>query len=224
MKTNIIFRELGLIPYREALKMQQDVFNALSDAKKFGIPPKVPPHIFFCEHPHVYTIGKSGKESNILINNEQLAALGAELFHTDRGGDVTYHGPGQVVCYPVLDLDELKLGTKEFVHLLEVCVIDLLKTYGIESSVIHGATGVWLDAGTGRERKICSLGMKISRGITMHGIALNINTDLSYFSYINPCGYSSDKMTSMQKEKNTMFVLEKVKSTLMHHLKTLFNF
>lgn len=210
---------MGLISYQEAWKTQSNIFNALSEAKKQGIKPFIQPHIFLCEHPHVYTIGKSGKESNVLINRDKLTELGAELIRSDRGGDVTYHGPGQLVCYPVLDLDGLKLSTKDFVYLLEETVIDLLKSYGIRSGVIHGATGVWLDAGTTRERKICSAGLKVSRGITMHGIALNVNTNLKYFSYINPCGFSSDKMTSMQKEKKAMCDFTQVKNDLKALLK-----
>ena len=167
-----------------------------------------------CEHPHVYTLGRSGKEKNMLLNDDQLKAIQATLFHIDRGGDITYHGPGQLVCYPILNLEEFHLGLKEYVHLLEEAVIRVCASYGIEAGRLEKATGVWLEGSTPRARKICAIGVKSSRFVTMHGFALNINTDLDYFSLINPCGFKDKGVTSLEKEMGMEQDFEEAKARL----------
>ncbi|MBE6288367.1 MAG: lipoyl(octanoyl) transferase LipB [Mediterranea massiliensis] len=188
----------GLIPYAEAWQRQSTCFDELIKKKLSGA--AYVNHLIFCEHPHVYTLGRSGKSLNMLLNQNQLEAIGATLYHIDRGGDITYHGPGQLVCYPIINLEDFSLGLKEYIHLLEEAIILLCVSYGIEATRMEKATGVWLDVGTPRVRKICAIGVRSSRFVTMHGLALNVNTDLRYFSYINPCGFIDKGVTSLQKE------------------------
>jgi lipoyl(octanoyl) transferase len=157
--------------------------------------------LIFVEHPHVYTLGKSGSENNLLIDYIQLQAKDAEFFKTDRGGDITYHGPGQLVGYPIFDLESIKIGLKEYINRIEEAIILTISDFGLKGSRLEGATGVWLDPDKkGRTRKICAIGVKSSRFVTMHGFAFNINTDLTYFDYINPCGYTDKGVTSLEKE------------------------
>ncbi len=157
--------------------------------------------LIFVEHPHVYTLGKSGSENNLLIDYIQLQAKDAEFFKTDRGGDITYHGPGQLVGYPIFDLESIKIGLKEYINRIEEAVILTISDFGLKGSRLEGATGVWLDPDKkGRTRKICAIGVKSSRFVTMHGFAFNVNTDLTYFDYINPCGYTDKGVTSLEKE------------------------
>ena len=188
----------GLISYAEAWDRQKEYFEKIIDAKLNGRPHTN--YLVLCEHPSVYTLGKSGHQNNMLLNESQLAKVGAELFRIDRGGDITYHGPGQVVCYPLIDLEDFHLGLKSYIHLLEQAVINLCVLYNIEATRLDGATGVWLDVGTSQERKICAMGVRCSHFITMHGLALNVNTDLNYFNYINPCGFQDKGVTSFAKE------------------------
>ena len=143
--------------------------------------------LLLVEHNPVYTLGKSGKSENMLVSEEYLRSIGAEFFHIDRGGDITFHGPGQVVGYPILDLEQVGIGLREYIDSIEGAVIDLCAEYGIVAGRVEGASGVWLDGGTARARKICAIGVKSSRYVTMHGFALNVNTDLRYFNHINPC-------------------------------------
>lgn len=186
------------IPYSEAWQRQTELFDALVAAKQAGN--SYDNRIVFCRHPHVYTLGRSGKENNMLLSEEQLQKIGATLYHIDRGGDITYHGPGQLVCYPIINLEDYHLGLKEYVHLLEEVVIRVCASYGIEAGRLNGATGVWLDGETSRARKICAIGVRSSHFVTMHGFAFNVNTDLRYFSYIHPCGFIDKGVTSLQKE------------------------
>ena len=192
----ITIENWGLISYSEAWERQTALFDELIDAKLNGKP--YTNRIIFCLHPHVYTLGKHGKAANMLLNPTQLQAIHAELFQVDRGGDITYHGPGQWVCYPILNLEDFHLGLKEYLHLLEEAVIRVCRTYGIEAARVHRATGVWLATGTPEERKICAMGVRSSHFVTMHGLALNVNTDLRYFSYIHPCGFIDKGVTSLQ--------------------------
>lgn len=196
MKTHI--EDWELIPYADAWHRQTEYFDALVQAKQSGT--VYENRIIMCQHPHVYTLGRSGKEANMLLSDEQLQRIGATLFHIDRGGDITYHGPGQLVCYPILNLEEFGLSLKGYVHLLEQAVIDVCAMYGIEAGRLEGATGVWLDGKTMRARKICAIGVRSSHFVTMHGLAFNVNTDLRYFSYINPCGFIDKGVTSLEKE------------------------
>lgn len=166
------------------------------------------------EHNHVYTLGLHGKAENMLLNEGQLKERGIEFIHIERGGDITYHGPGQIVVYPIINLKAHKLGVKDYVHLLEQIVIDFLATYEIESGRVEGATGVWLGIGTPAERKICAIGVKCSHFVTRHGFALNINTDLSYFSLINPCGFVDKGVTSLSVELGKPVDMDEAKERL----------
>ncbi|HDP54125.1 MAG TPA: lipoyl(octanoyl) transferase LipB [Bacteroidetes bacterium] len=194
------FQNLGLVDYKKAWDYQEQLFNEVVSNRALA---KLPHsgYLLFCEHPHVYTLGKSGQNNNLLISDDVLKRIGATYYHTNRGGDITYHGPGQIVAYPILDLEALKINLKEYIHLLEEVAIRTLAPFGINASRLDGATGVWLDVGVkGKERKICAIGVRASRFVTMHGLAFNVNTDLNYFSYINPCGFVDKGVASMQKE------------------------
>ena len=193
------FHDLGRIDYADALKVQTDAFETLLQAKKEGGSEEN--KLFFCEHQPVLTIGKSGKDANLLIPEQLLQQRGVSFYHINRGGDITYHGPGQITGYPVFDLEYWQLGLKLYIHRLEEVIIRFLALYGIRGDRLDGATGVWIDPEVkGRARKICAIGVKSSRFVTMHGFALNINTDLSYFSLINPCGFTDKGVTSLEKE------------------------
>ena len=210
MKLNVI--DWNIIPYADAWTRQTEWFYALVRAKQAG--EEYENHIILCEHPHVYTLGRSGKEGNMLLSEEQLQKIGATLYHIDRGGDITYHGPGQLVCYPILNLEEFSLGLKEYVHLLEEAVIRVCASYGITAGRLEKATGVWLEGDTPRARKICAIGVRSSHFVTMHGLALNVNTDLRYFSYIHPCGFIDKGVTSLQQELKREVPMEEVKQRL----------
>lgn len=208
----IRFTDWGLISYDRSWACQTEKFDALISAKLTGQPYQN--EIIFCEHPHVYTLGRSGRAHNILFSEDQLKAIDATLYQTDRGGDITYHGPGQLVCYPILNLEEFKLGLKEYIHLLEEAVIRVCASYGIMAGRLEKATGVWLDSHLPSARKICAIGVRSSHYVTMHGLALNVNTDLNYFSYINPCGFIDKGVTSLEKELGRMTDLQEIKSKL----------
>lgn len=209
----------GMISYAEAWKKQTALFDALVSAKQAGA--EYINHIILCEHPPVYTLGRSGKADNMLLSEEQLSSVGATLYHIDRGGDITFHGPGQLVCYPILNLEEYALGLKEYVHLLEEAVIRVCAAYGIAAGRVEKATGVWLDGDTPRTRKICAIGVRSSHYVTMHGLALNVNTDLRYFSYIHPCGFIDKGVTSLQKELGQEVSMQEVKDKLCKELQAL---
>lgn len=209
----------GIIPYEQAWKKQAEYFEALVQAKQGGR--EYMNRIIFCEHPHVYTLGRSGKERNMLLSDGQLQRIGATYYHIDRGGDITYHGPGQQVCYPILNLEDFSLGLKEYVHLLEEAVIGVCASYGIEAGRVEKATGVWLEGDTSRARKICAIGVRSSHYVTMHGLAFNVNTDLRYFSYINPCGFVDKGVTSLQKELGHEVLMEEARLRLEAELQKL---
>lgn len=193
------YQDLGRIGYSFALDKQNENFHQLLTCKENGL--KGENKLFFCEHDPVFTIGKSGKESNLLVPELLLQQKGITLFHIDRGGDITYHGPGQITGYPIFDLDQFGIGLKMYVHTLEDIVIEFLSQYNIRAERLDGATGVWIDAHVaGAARKICAIGVKSSRFVTMHGFALNINTDMDYYSLINPCGFVDKGVTSLEKE------------------------
>jgi len=217
------FQDWGLVEYGDAWDKQKELWNEVKDSK-FSSENKKSQinYLVFCEHPHVYTLGKSGNDENLLIPDSLLAKIGAKYFHIDRGGDITYHGPGQIVGYPIIDLDNFGLGVKTYIYAIEETIIRFLKKYGIESSRMEGATGVWLDAGTPKARKICAIGVKVSRWITMHGFAFNVNTDLNYFSYINPCGFTDKGVTSMAKELGRKMDFEDVKKGLIAEFENVF--
>ncbi|MFZ4583262.1 MAG: lipoyl(octanoyl) transferase LipB [Paludibacter sp.] len=205
----------GLIEYNEAWDKQEEIFKQTIQLKLEN--KKTSNTLIFCEHPHVYTLGKSGDEHNMLLNYIQLQAADAQFVKTNRGGDITYHGPGQIVGYPIFDLANFNIGLKQYIFLIEEAIINTLKHYGIESTRLDGATGVWLNVGTPLCRKICAIGVRSSRFVTMHGFALNINTDLSYFKHINPCGFIDKGVTSLQNELNMEVNMEEVKSILVNN-------
>jgi len=205
------FRDLGIAEYKEVWDLQEELFGKSVKMRANG-EEDIPNHLLFVEHPHVYTLGKSGVEHNLLINAIQLQAKHATFIHTNRGGDITYHGPGQIVGYPILDIASLDLGVKEYIYNLEEAIIKTIANYGIEGTRLDGATGVWLDIDVpGKTRKICAIGVKCSRHITMHGFALNVNTDLNYFNYINPCGFVDKGVNSISKELGKEVDIEEVK-------------
>lgn len=209
--------------YKETWEFQQEIQDNLIRAKNVDNNAPALPSLIFVEHPHVYTLGKSGKENNLLINPEFLSSIHATFFRTDRGGDITYHGPGQLVGYPVLDLDRLGIGAKTYIQRMEESIIQLLNEFDIDGDRLEGATGVWVRSEEPPVmRKICAIGVKISRGITMHGFALNVNTDLSYFSWINPCGITDKGVTSIQKQTGSPVEMEKVKRILSEKFASLF--
>lgn len=213
---NIETIDWGTIEYSEAWKLQEEAFQTVINSKLNNIQYKN--RIYICEHPHVYTLGKSGKDSNFLISEDYLKTINASLFHIDRGGDITYHGPGQIVCYPIINLQDFNLGVREYVELLEKAVILTCKEYGVETERFEGATGVWIEPKTSRARKICAIGVKCSRYVTMHGLAFNVNTDLSYFRHINPCGFIDKGVTSLSKELNQTIDISSVKQRLNENL------
>lgn len=208
------FEDLEKTDYKTAWDIQEETLNKVLRAREDVETSCDAGTLFFVEHPHVYTLGKSGQANNLLINEQFLARIGATYFQSNRGGDITYHGPGQIVGYPVFDLNRLKIGARTYIEKLEDAIIALLEEYHLDASQLEGATGVWLDAGKPTARKICAIGVRVSRGVTMHGFALNVHTDLSYFSHINPCGFQDKGVTSIAKELNTPPDLEEVKLKL----------
>ena len=224
----VVFQDLGLIDYKEAWDYQEKLFNEILDVKKNNRKENrqdpTLSYLLFCEHPHVYTLGKSGDENNLLVNEDYLMSRGATFYKINRGGDITYHGPGQIVGYPILDLDSFFTDIHKYLRFLEEAVILTLADYGIESTRSDGETGVWLDVGGEKARKICALGVRSSRWVTMHGFAFNVNCDLSYFGNIIPCGIVDKTVTSMQKELSKEVDIQEVQHKLKGHLKKLFDF
>jgi lipoyl(octanoyl) transferase len=220
----VIFEDLGTVEYGTAWDYQEERFNRLVEYKRSkGEKDRPEQYLLFCEHPHVYTLGKSGDEANLLIHKDFLKKIEATYFKTNRGGDITYHGPGQVVGYPILDLEYLGIGLKQYISLMENSIIRLLDDYGIKATQMQGATGVWLDADHPvKARKICAIGVRSSRYVTMHGFALNVNTNLDYFTYINPCGFETKGVTSMEKELGRAADITEVKKELKSILLTSF--
>ena len=227
MNKNIQLRDLGNKDYKETWDYQETLFKEIVDVKleKRNNPQLVTPNFFlFVEHPHVYTLGKSGDISNLLLSEKQLAAKGATFYKINRGGDITYHGPGQIVGYPILDLENFFTDIHKYLRLLEEVIILTLAEYNIIGTRSEGETGVWLDVGTPFARKICALGVRTSRWVTMHGFALNVNTDLSYFSHIVPCGIDDKAVTSIALEVGREIEMAEVESRMLGHLKDIFEF
>lgn len=205
--------------YAAAWERQKAIFGTLLDAKRQGR--SAPQVLLMVEHPHVYTLGKSGHDSNLLVSDDFLKTIGATYYHTDRGGDITYHGIGQLVGYPIVDLERLGASLKDYIWAVEESVIRTVAEYGIGAGRLDGATGVWLDGDGPQARKICAIGVKASRYVTMHGFALNVTTDLRYFSYINPCGFVDKGVTSIEKETGLTPGLEEVARKFAAHFGTL---
>ena len=221
MESGFSYVDLGRIAYADALPLQTAAFEALLAAKAKEMTGES--QLFFCEHAPVLTIGKSGKESNLLIPEASLRERGVSFYHVNRGGDITYHGPGQITGYPVFDLAYWSLGLRQYIERLEEVVIRFLAHYGLKGERLPGATGVWLDPYVkGRARKICAIGVKSSRFVTMHGFALNINTDLSYFRLINPCGFTDKGVTSLAMELGEPQDFELAKERLLRLFNELF--
>ena len=212
MKQTFSYEDLGRIAYEDALRIQTNAFESLLLAKSDGAFGEN--KLFFCEHDPVFTLGKSGLSSNLLVSEHRLKEQGVSLYQTNRGGDITYHGPGQITGYPVLDLEQFHLGLKQYVDLLEEIIIRFLSFYQLKGERLKGATGVWIEPDTSRARKICAIGVKSSRFVTMHGFALNIQTDLSYFSLINPSGFTNKGVTSLAEELHQEVDIENAKMQL----------
>ena len=205
---NVSVKYIGRLEYSQAWELQRTLFDRLLRSKEAGESGEQT--LLLVEHPHVYTLGKSGHESNLLVNEDFLRSIGATYFHTDRGGDITYHGLGQLVGYPILDLEQEGLSLRDYIWHLEESIIQTVAEYGITADRLEGATGVWIDPQGARARKICAIGVKASRYVTMHGFALNVTTDLRYFSYINPCGFTDKGVTSIERETGLKPTLEEV--------------
>lgn len=227
MNKKVEFLDWGLTEYQEAWRKQETLFEQTvaskiknrSDNTSF----ETSNYLIFCEHPHVYTLGKSGKPENLLLNEVELAEKEATYHKINRGGDITYHGPGQIVGYPILDLDNFFTDIHLYLRTLEEAVILTLADYGIESGRYPGFTGVWLDADNKKARKICAMGVRCSRWVTMHGFAFNVNANLEYFKHIVPCGIDDKDVTSMRNELGHSVNIEEVKNKLLLHIAALFN-
>jgi len=227
---SVVYKDIGLKDFKETWDYQVDIFTELVVSKKNrsgdedSVRKALPGTMIFVEHPHVYTLGKSGTENNLLLDYTQLQAKGAAFYRIDRGGDITYHGPGQIVGYPIFDLEVIKIGLKDYIYRLEEAIIVTIGEFGIEGSRLEGGTGVWLEPEKkGKARKICAIGVKASRYVTMHGFAFNVNTDLTYFDSINPCGFTDKGVTSLSKELGGIQDINLVKNLVKKNLKQVFD-
>lgn len=224
------FKDLGTIEYGEAWQKQEELLkNAVEEKSrritsgKDYLPQEIKNYLLLCEHPHVYTLGKSGQKENLLITDERLKEINATYYKTNRGGDITYHGPGQIVGYPVLDLEQFYTDLGKYMRNLEEVIIKTIAHWGIKGERLEGATGVWLDADNpAKARKICAMGVKASRWVTIHGFALNVNTDMRYFDYIVPCGITDKQVTSIEKELDKRLDLNDVKTVLKSEFQKVF--
>ena len=226
MNKNILLQNLGVKDYKETWDYQTKLLQEIVDQKisnrKNNEENETKNHFLFVEHPHVYTLGKSGDLSNLLLNENQLKEKGATFYKINRGGDVTYHGPGQIVGYPILDLENFFTDIHKYLRLLEEVIILTLADYGLKAERSDGETGVWLDVGSPFARKICAMGIRSSRWVTMHGFALNVNANLGYFDHIIPCGIRGKAVASMEAELGKKIPLEEVQEKILKHFKTLF--
>jgi len=222
----IQIKDLGIMPYKEALDFQLLHFEHVKNIKIKNRDLKeaiaTPNYFFFVEHQHVYTLGKNGSESNVLLNTSQLETKKIAYYHTNRGGDSTYHGPGQIVGYPILDLDNFFTDIHKYMRNLEEVIIKTIATYGLKGERSQGETGVWLEIGTPKARKICAMGVHTSRWVTMHGFALNVNTDISYFDGIIPCGITDKGVTSLANELGKEIDEFEVKKTILNYFSKVF--
>lgn len=230
MSYSVVYKDIGLKDFKETWDFQVDIFTELVGNKKNrsgegdSAGKVLPGTLIFVEHPHVYTLGKSGTENNLLLDYIQLQAKGASFYRIDRGGDITYHGPGQIVGYPIFDLEVIKIGLKDYIYQLEEAIILTIGEFGISGSRLEGGTGVWLEPEKrGKARKICAIGVKASRYVTMHGFAFNVNTDLTYFDNINPCGFTDKGVTSLSRELGGNQDINLVKNLVAKNLKQVFD-
>ncbi len=215
-RSNIVYRDLGTMAYGDCWKLQQSLFEEVLRRKEEADAPVG--YLLTVEHPPVYTLGRSAHEENLVTGEAFLRSRGAEVYRIDRGGDVTFHGEGQAVVYPIVDIERIGIGIKAYIDRLEQAVIDTVAAWGIRGERVDGATGVWIDRGTARERKICAIGVRASHFVTMHGLALNVNTDLRWFSWINPCGFADKGVTSVEREIGRKADMKEVKSLLVKNL------
>ena len=216
------YNDIGLKDYKEAWDLQEQLLAEVVADKRETKKPSSKNHFLLVEHPHVYTLGKSGDEKNLLAHEDFLKKIEATFYKINRGGDITYHGPGQIVGYPIIDLEFYKIGVREFIKKMEDAIIATIAEYGLKGGRKEGATGVWLDYDhPSRARKICAIGVRVSRYVTMHGFALNVNTDMRYFSYINPCGLTFG-VTSIQQELGKEIQMEEVKTILKKNFNALY--
>jgi len=226
MNRNILLKDLSVKDYKETWDFQtellQEIVNVKINNRKSNLQEATKNHFLFVEHPHVYTLGKSGDLNNLLLNEKQLIEKGATFYKINRGGDITYHGPGQIVGYPILDLENFFTDIHKYLRLLEEAIILTIAEYGLKGERSEGETGVWLDVNTPFTRKICALGIRSSRWVTMHGFALNANVNLGYFDNIIPCGIKGKAVTSMEAELNQKVDIEEVKQKIVKHFKILF--
>jgi len=226
MNKKVIFQNLGLTDYKKAWDYQDQIFKNTISLKlkktREDATIETPNHLLFVEHPHVFTLGKSGDQSHLLTSEKELNAKGVTFYKINRGGDITYHGPGQIVGYPILDLDNFFTDIHKYLRFLEEMVILTLSEYGITATRSEGETGVWIDVNTPFARKICAMGVRASRWVTMHGFAFNVNTDLGYFDHIIPCGIKGKGVTSLQAELGREIPLTEVQEKLLTHFKNLF--
>lgn len=217
------FIDTGFVDYKKCWDYQEELLAEVIADKKSGGKPSSKNFFLLVEHPHVYTLGKSGDEHNMLIHADFLKKIDATFYKINRGGDITYHGPGQLVGYPIIDLEYHHLGVREYIEKMEDAIIATLAAFGMEGSRKDGATGVWLDASHRvRARKICAIGVRVSRYVTMHGFAFNVNTDLRYFNYINPCGFDPGTVTSIRQETGKEIDMEEVKVLLRENFNRIF--
>ncbi len=234
-KQNVLFRDLGRLAYKDAWDLQEKLLQetvgvkaairTLEDQQGFNESAlETRHHLLFVEHPPVYTLGKSGHMENVLLSEEALKQRGIDFYRANRGGDITFHGPEQIVGYPILDLEKFYTDIGRYLRNIEEVIIRVLADYGISSGRSAGETGVWLDADKkGFERKICAIGVRSSRWVTMHGFAFNVNTDLDYFNYIIPCGIQDKQVTSLEKELGRKVSMEEVKEKVKHHFEEIFD-
>lgn len=227
MNKTVIFKELGLLDYAKAFDYQTVLFDEIrtikSENQKENTANKTPNYFLFVEHPPVYTLGKSGNINNLLLSQQQLLDKNISFHQSNRGGDITYHGPGQIVGYPILDLYNFFSDIHEYMRILEEVIIATIAEYGLKGERSEGETGVWLDVGTPFARKICALGVKTSKWVTMHGFALNVSTNLGYFDHIIPCGIRGKSVTSLEAELGKQISFEEVKTKILIHFSKLFN-
>ncbi|MCY1722563.1 lipoyl(octanoyl) transferase LipB [Prolixibacteraceae bacterium Z1-6] len=220
---NFNYIDVGLKDYKECWDYQEELLKEVSDDKRAKKQASELNHFLLVEHPHVYTLGKSGDESNLLAAGDFLKKIDATFYKINRGGDITYHGPGQLVGYPIIDLEHYKIGVREYIEKMEDAIIATIAEYGIEGGRKEGATGVWIQAGHKvRARKICAIGVRVSRYVTMHGFALNVNTDMRYYNYINPCGFASSAVTSIQQELGKEVSMDEVKKVIMEKFNAIY--
>ena len=214
---NVEYQDLGLIKYKECWGYQQSLFDGVL-SQKGDKDSQAGGYLLLVEHPAVYTLGKSGKEGNMLVNESYLREIGAEFYHIDRGGDITFHGEGQLVGYPILDLEKIGIGLREYICAVEQAIIRTVADFGVVAGRLDGASGVWIVDGEMVPRKICAIGVRASRFVTMHGFALNVSTNLDYFSHINPCGFVDKGVTSIEKEIGESVSMDRVKELVVSYL------